>query len=192
VKNTPPAEGQAAMEYIMTYGWAIMVVLIVGVLIWQLGLFHFGGSMVTPTGFAKLKPQLTGTGLSRSGVFTGMFTNGCGTSLFVTGVRVVNVDSNTTLCCSHTTGMPADCTGNAGADVGGKTFTELNGGDSADIKAGDIFTVKLGSGTPSNCQITGAAAGGIYNIRVEIFYDLVLGGIRVSRTDTGTLRGPFE
>ena len=32
-------KGQGAMEYLMTYGWAILVVMIVGVVLWQLGVF---------------------------------------------------------------------------------------------------------------------------------------------------------
>ena len=48
--------GQAAVEYLMTYGWAILVVLVVGIALWQLG-------VLTPTegnknirGFTGLKP----------------------------------------------------------------------------------------------------------------------------------------
>ena len=32
-------KGQGMMEYLITYGWAIMVVMIVGVVLWQLGVF---------------------------------------------------------------------------------------------------------------------------------------------------------
>lgn len=51
--------GQGAMEYLMSYGWAVLVVLIVGVTMWQLGLFNLGGSNPpTFTGFQALKPLL--------------------------------------------------------------------------------------------------------------------------------------
>ena len=46
------------MEYLMTYGWAILVVMIVGIVMWQLGIFNMGGTTLTSTGFAKIKPQL--------------------------------------------------------------------------------------------------------------------------------------
>ena len=39
--------GQGAMEYLMTYGWAILVVMIVGIVMWQLGIFNMGGTTVT-------------------------------------------------------------------------------------------------------------------------------------------------
>ena len=32
-------KGQGAMEYLMTYAWAIMVIIVVGFVLWQLGAF---------------------------------------------------------------------------------------------------------------------------------------------------------
>jgi hypothetical protein len=50
-------KGQGAMEYLMTYGWAILVVVIVGVVLWQMGVFSGGGSSATTfTGFGVVKP----------------------------------------------------------------------------------------------------------------------------------------
>ena len=51
-------KGQGAMEYLMTYGWAILVVMIVGVVLWQLGIFGGGpGAVNTASGFGKIKPM---------------------------------------------------------------------------------------------------------------------------------------
>jgi len=67
------------MEYLMTYGWAILVVMVVGIAMWQLGLFTFGGATsTTATGFPRLKPQLALISVSPGGAFTGTFTNGAG------------------------------------------------------------------------------------------------------------------
>jgi len=33
-------KGQAALEYMLTYGWAILVIMIVGLALWQMGLFN--------------------------------------------------------------------------------------------------------------------------------------------------------
>ena len=57
---------QAAMEFVMTYSWALLLVIIIFVMAWQLGLFNFGGT-VRPgmTGFWGVSPQdykLTDTG----------------------------------------------------------------------------------------------------------------------------------
>jgi len=54
--KTMNKKGQGAMEYLMTYGWAILVVLIVGIVLWQLGIFSgLGGSASTSTGFTGAK-----------------------------------------------------------------------------------------------------------------------------------------
>lgn len=50
------SKGQGAMEYLMTYGWAIMVVMIVGIVLWQLGVFKLGTSGTGTAGFAAVKP----------------------------------------------------------------------------------------------------------------------------------------
>ena len=47
-------KGQGAMEYLMTYGWAILVVLIVGIVLWKTGLF--GTSATGQSGFNVLVP----------------------------------------------------------------------------------------------------------------------------------------
>ncbi len=79
-------KGQGAMEYLMTYGWAILVVMIVGVVLWQLGIFNLGGTVSrTLTGFGAVKPAewaLTGAALGDSIILV----NGAGTTINVTGV----------------------------------------------------------------------------------------------------------
>ncbi len=50
---------QGAMEYLMSYGWAILVILAVGGAMWQLGVLDIGGSIPpTAAGFQALKPLL--------------------------------------------------------------------------------------------------------------------------------------
>jgi len=50
-------KGQGALEYLMTYGWAILVVMVVGIVLWYLGVFFGGpGDVNTASGFAKIKP----------------------------------------------------------------------------------------------------------------------------------------
>jgi hypothetical protein len=46
------------MEYLMSYSWAILVIMVVGVVMWQLGIFEIGGDAVTVTGFPSIKPIL--------------------------------------------------------------------------------------------------------------------------------------
>ena len=49
-------KAQAAMEYLMTYGWALLIVVIVGVALWSLGVFNVGaGSTPKMTGISSLQ-----------------------------------------------------------------------------------------------------------------------------------------
>jgi len=98
-------KGQGAMEYLMTYGWAILVVMIVGIVMWQLGIFNLGSSSVTSTGFSKIKPQLTSCKMTTAGVFSCLFTNGAGTAISVTGWNV-NLTSGTQCSTSTTYANP--------------------------------------------------------------------------------------
>ncbi len=52
------AKGQAAMEYMTTYGWALLIVGIALVVLWQMGVFEFQ-SRINPsyTGFSVLIPR---------------------------------------------------------------------------------------------------------------------------------------
>ena len=50
-------KGQGAMEYLMTYGWAILVVVIVGIVLVNMGVLDLGGQTVnTQEGFSQVKP----------------------------------------------------------------------------------------------------------------------------------------
>ena len=46
-------KGQGAMEYLMTYGWAILVVVIVGIVLWRSGIF--GMVTCSTTGFTNIR-----------------------------------------------------------------------------------------------------------------------------------------
>ncbi len=85
----------------MTYGWAILVVMIVGVVLWQLGVFGGGpGAVNTAVGFAKIKPfepsiKYTGSTLSF------VINNGAGTS--ISGVNVTASGDCTVASAAATT-----------------------------------------------------------------------------------------
>jgi len=58
----PCGKGQGALEYLQTYAWAILVVMVVGVVLWQIGIFGLQGGPNTSSGFAVMKilsPSIT-------------------------------------------------------------------------------------------------------------------------------------
>lgn len=49
-------KSQAAFEYLITYGWAILGILIVGVVLWQFGAFSPPAPVPGCSGFSEIKP----------------------------------------------------------------------------------------------------------------------------------------
>ncbi|MFH1788405.1 MAG: hypothetical protein ABH834_03385 [Candidatus Altiarchaeota archaeon] len=87
MQKTRRLRGQAAMEYLMTYSWSILVVMLVGIAMWQLGIFNLGsGASSTYSGFPRIKPQLTLVSVTTEGNFSGYFTNGAGGSIMLSNV----------------------------------------------------------------------------------------------------------
>ena len=48
-------KAQAAVEYLQTYAWAILLVVILGVALWQLGVFNVSPKVNVAEGFKKIK-----------------------------------------------------------------------------------------------------------------------------------------
>jgi hypothetical protein len=181
---------QAGTEYLMTYGWALLAVVVIGVAAWQLGILNADVSSITFKGFSKLKPQLAGTGMSNIGDFKGTFTNGMGSRVIVRAVRVKDLGKNgATICCSHpgADGAATGCDSYSGTvNIGGRTMAEFTAGTFARVNSGDNFILQL-----MGCSISGRK-GKPYNIQVEIDYESTEGKLSVPHTDSGTIRGPFE
>jgi len=69
-------QGESAMEYLMTYGWAILIIAVVLGALFELGVFSsaslLGTSCVAVSGFLCSKPVLSGSSLTlTSGQYTG-------------------------------------------------------------------------------------------------------------------------
>lgn len=170
--------GQGAMEYLMTYGWAILVVMVVGIAMWQLGIFNMGGTTVTSTGFPKIKPQLAATGLETGGLFKGTFTNGVGTKIYINEITVDWPNAGTPCTGS----VDEACGGLPNCIPAGEYTTGING---YDVGAGENFLAQI-----QNC-LTGDS-GEVYSVDVAIAYTVQIGSQTVDHTDRGSIRGPFE
>lgn len=49
-------KGQASLEYLMTYGWAILIILVVGLVLWQMGFFNPPATGHGCSGFSHIVP----------------------------------------------------------------------------------------------------------------------------------------
>ena len=157
-------KGQGAMEYLMTYGWAILVVMIVGIVMWQLGIFNINQGSTTSTGFSKIKPQLAAMGVKQTGFPNTLFTNGAGAKITVMSGHIFDLVKVAT-SCAFTSGSVSP----------------------KDVPAGDNFKLSLGT----HCIHT-STPGDVYNVRYQMTYRITVGGVETTHVESGTVRGPYE
>ena len=157
-------KGQGAMEYLMTYSWAILVVMMVGIAMWQLGIFSLGGTTATTsTGFNRIKPLLALAKMGTDGIFDITLTNGAGSTISVAGAGLNNTaDTDCTYAVTTPSSWPVS------------------------VSAGDNIHIVA---TGTNCAQT---AGAVYSVYINITYDQTVGGTSLRRSDAGSIRGAYE
>jgi len=135
----------------------VVVVLIVW---WFIGLYivTIPGPVITSTGFAKIKPQLARVSFTSRGEFSGVFTNGVGTTIEIKGIYLED-EGYWNISCQAVPDIKL-------------------------IESGKTFNVRA-----ENCGL--GEHGGIYNLKVRVDYELI-DAEGDTKTDSGTIRGPFE
>ena len=151
------------MEYLMTYGWAILVVMIVGVVLWQLGVFTVGSSSVVTTGWAKLQPLSASIAYKANGTYETTLTNTVGTSIRVTAINLTELLAPGACTSVYVNGIP------------------FNG---TSVKAGDGFEIS------ADCP--GKNEGDPFDLQITVDYTAVMGGIRTDHRESGHVKGPCE
>jgi hypothetical protein len=157
--------GQGAMEYLMTYSWAILVVLAVGIVMWKLGVLNLGGTITTTsTGFPRIKPQLAITSCNTSGYFRVTFTNGAGGPIII------------------------------GAYGGMITVKDMKGNDCSvsNPEAGITQDVGEDFEITGTCSQMRGSTNNPYSMDILIRYNMSLPGAVVQHTDSGSIRGSME
>ena len=75
------------MEYLMTYGWAILVVMVVGVALWQMGIFNNLSETVSRCNdFENIKCFDPSVQYKEGGAYTATFTNALGQAINIKSV----------------------------------------------------------------------------------------------------------
>ncbi len=132
-------KAQAAMEYLMTYGWAIIIVIIVAAALYAMGLFSPGQQSIA-TGFNNLgKPEPGAWQMLNDGTTTVKMANNAPYSVSVTAVTV---DMGATSCTNVQLNGQSNIT--AGVDLG----------------IGADFNITADCGSPTS--------GSVYNVDIEM------------------------
>ena len=133
--------GQSSLEYMMTYGWAILAIIIIGYAVWQLGILSPGTATPGKRGFSQITPADWRLKLS-NGNFTITMQNDAGSILQL-------MYANATLESAGT----GDC-----------TVPFNNGLPSIEFRPAALYTAYIGG-----CPVKGKP-GEYYRLNVRIVY----------------------
>lgn len=143
-------KGQAAMEFLMTYGWAILAAIVV---IAVLAIYFRPSTLVSGSTFVTAPFYAVGSTISLTTVQVEVKNNG-GETLNVTGFAIPSVKSPSGAAC---TGNSVSSNLLAGASViVSATCTGLTAGDTF---SGDLGITYLKSGSTLAQKSTGTVAG---------------------------------
>jgi hypothetical protein len=191
------------MEYLMSYGWAILVVMVVGVAMWQLGIFNMHSVPTTASGFQAIQPivatcakdtDIWVPGQQDRG-FTCQFFNNAGTDINLKGLWVTvegkscygfAFDTNPKYIAGSSRILWYNCN-NENLDCHFSTCMNCVAGRIPIQKDGQ-FSVKSysrPSGQIGPCWTM--EEGRNYEVTVDIIYDVTLGGVTSEKQSSGII-----
>ena len=176
VKYSLRNKGQEGMEYLMTYAWAALVVISVGVALWQMGVLSGGSSIIQYDGLVRIRPVEASTGWSASNqAFTGQFVNTISNKLYIYNITFTDPETNNVVCRYE-----------GGFAPGG--VLEANRGQNFAVIINDQTNA---AGTP--CLLPSAPEKNNYfQVDVEIEFEMDHRGVTTDHTESGTLSGQME
>jgi hypothetical protein len=200
-------KGQGAFEYMMSYGWAVLVIVVLAVVLWNLGVFN-PSSASTATGFSAIRPvawsfQGTGLGGENSIYRTNAklaFANIAGIDLTIAingsnganGSVIKFQKPGASLCGWFNRTTVADQFGNnmtlASSGVGMRAYS------TAGLPAGQQIVVNGTLSGPlsiyDSTYTCGGPSGGVY--RWTITYQTALDQFNIQHTDAGVITGTYQ
>ncbi len=148
MKQTRSRSGQGALEYLMTYGWAILIIVIIGGALYSLGIFNpmtwLAGSK-RATGFSNI--EVRDWALKSDGL-TIVLGNRAGKALVVTAINAVRIDGG---------GGAVSCTASYSQALADNDLVTLHPGTN-----GCASGLRTGNGYSLETEITFTLAGSIH------------------------------
>ncbi len=180
---------QGAFEYMLSYGWAILIVIVLGILLFSLGVFN-PTQAPSATGFAILKPvswSFSGGDPDSTNV-TLALENVAGQSL-----TLYVTDNSTKKSIKFKKGNSGECYFNASSttvtDSGGNTLTITN--TKVPVPIGGVITI-TGTVDGNGRAQSGAACGGLINGGYRYDVQIVVEDeYQVIKKDSGVISGKY-
>jgi hypothetical protein len=126
-------KGQAAMEFLMTYGWAILVVLAAIAALAYFGVLSPNKLLPERTTFTAPLPSIDNAVVNADGTIVIAFRNNVGVAIDLTGEG--NVTPGTGVVCTTTNTITA------ADNAGGAIVVDANSATATDIQNGETFLI---------------------------------------------------
>ena len=157
------SKGQGALEYLTTYGWAILVVVIVGLVLFQAGVFN-SQTTTTFSDWKQLEPLApTVNYFGQRGQFEAGYTNTAGVDILIRNITVVESIAGS-ICSGPVQTTISDVTANS------------------TVKPGGLFKI-----TAKGCPIKVVNEG--YDMYITIGYTALLSDHFTNHTEIGHIAG---
>ena len=140
--------GQSAIEYLMTYGWMLLVVAVVGGAVFSLAQ---GDSPETVSGFTGSDVQIDDFGVTENNNLQLELTDGSGQGSTVSAINITDEDTGKFVY--------KEFGNNNAVDVGGETVFELPNISRSDSGSLEV-TVFYDTGGLTNLSVSGSISGG--------------------------------
>ena len=128
-------KAQAALDFLMTYGWALLIIALAAAAIVALGILDVGSFIGSrATGFSQIEP--IGWSLDQTGAFHIKLKNNAGTGINVTSVSAV-YNSAAGNCSALDVGMPE---GSESGVINACTFGSMRPGSSYSMRVNINYT----------------------------------------------------
>ncbi|MFH0817073.1 MAG: hypothetical protein V1909_00390 [Candidatus Micrarchaeota archaeon] len=198
-------KGQGAFEYMMSYGWAVLVIVVLAVVLWNLGVFN-PSQATQATGFSVIRPvawNFQGAGAGGSNTLyvsnaTVAFSNIAGVDLTiaVNGTATANTSiikfskPSASLCGWYNNTVVVDEVGSTISVSWDSTNNYGKIGLPAGKQAVVTGLITGPAGTADAGYTCGGPSGGSY--RWTISYQTALDQYNIQHSDSGTVTGKFQ
>lgn len=154
-------KAQGAMEFLLSYGWAILVIISILASMWYLGIFEtHQSSVITASGFSKIKPLEPSITLTTDCNFSGIFVNGFGSVVNISNIEIFHLGDG--IACQN--------------KISGEGI----------FNAGDTILVRQNS-----CCSRSHVIGESYALRFRVNYTGAIAGVRIEKVEQGHIYGVY-
>lgn len=185
--------GQGAFEYLMSYGWAVLVVIVLGIVLFNLGVFNPNQAQ-SFSGFSVLRPQSWGA-VALNDTSTNMtlaFTNVAGIDLTLAVNGTSGILFSKPNCVGVRDGRAGGCGSGQWCAVNSQGTQLSSSSGSISVPAGNTIVLTMAIFGNSTTGYTGCVGIKGQSYRWNVQYVTVTDGFGINHADSGYVNGAFQ